>query len=84
MAGELVAYDGTDTIRLVEGPCTSQTVLSHVDASIQSEFRAAAVVLKGQKYEACWRPLPTAAHLVYEDGDQGIVPVSMLNQTVEI
>jgi hypothetical protein len=83
-AGELVAYDGKDTIYLTEAPCASQTVLSHVPDDVKPEFMKANVVLHGEKFTACWRITPTAAHLVYEDGDQGLVPLSLLETTVEI
>jgi hypothetical protein len=83
-AGELVAYDGNDTIRLTEAPCASVTVLSHVPDEVKPEFMKASVMLHGEKFTACWRITPVAAHLVYEDGDQGIVPLSLLETTVEI
>ena len=84
MAGQYVAFDGTDTIRLNEAPCTSPTVLSHLDADVRAEFHSASATLQGQKYEACWRITPIAAHLVYEDGDQGLVPLGKLNPTTDI
>lgn len=83
-AGELVAYDGKDTIRLTDAPCASDTVLSHVPDGARPEFMKADVVLHGEKFTACWRITPVAAHLVYEDGDQGLVPLSRLETTVEI
>ncbi|RYG14480.1 MAG: hypothetical protein EON92_02000 [Burkholderiales bacterium] len=83
-AGELVAYNGNDTIRLTEAPCTSESVLAHVPEEVRSDFMTANVTLKGERYTACWRITPVAAHLVYEDGDQGLVPVSILETTVEI
>ena len=84
LATELVAYTGSDRIRLADTPCTSQAVLEHLDASVQPLFRAATAVLEGKTYSACWRITPTAAHLIYEDGDQGLVPFSILNETVSI
>ncbi len=84
MANELVAYNGSDSIRLMDSECTSETVLRHLEPGTQSEFRAAAAVLQGQSFTACWRAIPAAAHLVYEDGDQGIIPVSTLKETTGI
>ena len=83
-AGELVASDRKGTIRLTEAPCVSETVLSHVPDEAKSEFMRAKVVLHGEEFTACWRITPVAAHLVYEDGDQGLVPLSLLETTVEI
>lgn len=84
MANELVAYNGTDSIRLTEAECTNETVIRHLEPGTQSEFRAATAVLQGQSFTACWRAIPSAAHLVYEDGDQGLIPVSTLKETVGI
>lgn len=84
MANELVAGNGSDSVRLLESECTNESVLKHLEPSTRSEFRAAMAVLQGQSFTACWRALPAAAHLVYEDGDQGIIPASTLKQTVGI
>jgi hypothetical protein len=35
-------------------------------------------VFQGQRYQACWRMMGNAAYLVYEDGDQGIIPAAEL------
>ncbi|MES2974928.1 MAG: hypothetical protein V4757_15040 [Pseudomonadota bacterium] len=84
MANELVAYNGADSIRLMDSECTNETVLKHLEPDTRPEFRAAAAMLQGKSFTACWRAIPSAAHLVYEDGDQGIIPVSTLKQTVGI
>jgi len=77
-ANDLVARQGGDTIRLVNAACTSQEVLSRVAPQLRAQFRAAQATVDGRSYTACWRMTPSAAHLVYEDGDQGIVPLSAL------
>ncbi len=84
MANELVANNGSDSIRLMDAERTNETVIKHLDPGTRSEFRAATAVLQGQYFMACWRALPSAAHLGYEDGDQGILPASTLTQTVGI
>lgn len=78
MASELVARQGSDTIRLANAACTSEPVLNRLDPQLRSQFRAASAVVQGRTYSACWRMTPTAAHLVYEDGDQGLVPLADL------
>jgi hypothetical protein len=35
-------------------------------------------VVEGQTFTACWRVVGNAAHLLYEDGDQGIIPLAEL------
>jgi len=78
MAGDLVARQGGDIIRLAEAECTSELVLNRIEPQLKAQFRAAVAVVGGQTYTACWRPAGRAAHLIYEDGDQGLVPVSEL------
>jgi hypothetical protein len=42
------------------------------------EYKSATAVVDGQTFNACWRPVGNAAHLMYEDGDQGLIPLSDL------
>ena len=77
-AQDLVARQGEDTIRLAESECTDKGVLGRVPPQFHSQFRAATAVVAGHTFSACWRKAGNAAHLVYEDGDQGIVPLSDL------
>ena len=78
LANYLVARQGGDTIRLVNAACTSEEVLARVAPQLRPQFRAALATVDGRTYAACWRMTPSAAHLVYEDGDQGLVPLSAL------
>lgn len=84
LAGDLVANQGTDVIRLSEAACTNEAVLNRIEPEARQHFRAAWATVQGQKYQACWGPLPTAVYLIYEDGDQGVVPVSRLQKPVDI
>jgi hypothetical protein len=78
IAGELVARQGSDTIRLADAACTSEPVLSRLQPQTRSQFRAATAFVQGRTFVACWRMTPNAAHLVYEDGDQGLIPLTDL------
>ena len=77
-AEELVARNGNDSVRLGEAPCTSELVLSRLQPQMQSQYKAASAVVEGQSFAACWRVVGNAAHLMYEDGDQGIIPLAEL------
>jgi hypothetical protein len=77
-AQDLVARQGTDSVRLADGPCTSQEVLGKLDPRLQKEYRAATAEVQGRTFSACWRMTSQGAHLLYEDGDQGLVPASDL------
>jgi len=76
MADELVASNGNDSIRLSDSPCSSQEVLKQLEPRFHKIMMDASAELQGKKFKACWVPDGDAAHLLYEDGDQGLVPLS--------
>lgn len=75
---DLIARQGEDSVRLTEESCKSELVLSRLEPGMHGEFRAASAVLQGQRFNACWRMMGNAAYLVYEDGDQGVIPATEL------
>ena len=77
-AQDLIARQGDDSVRLSENACKSELVLSRIEAGTAGEYRAASAVFQGQRFQACWRMMGNAAYLVYEDGDQGIIPAHEL------
>ena len=77
-AEDLVAREGNDSVRLASAPCENQTVLKLVEPNTHSEYKAATATVQGQSFVACWRAMGNVAHLVYEDGDQGIIPIGEL------
>ena len=78
IAGDLVARQGSDSVRLAEGPCKVEQVLSQLDPRLQKIYKEATATVQGRTFAACWRMTPNGAHLLYEDGDQGLVPTSDL------
>ncbi|HSV82682.1 MAG TPA: hypothetical protein VLK85_26090 [Ramlibacter sp.] len=77
-ADQLVARQGSDSVRLSDAACKSELVLSRLEPGLQEEYRAATAVFQGQNFVACWRVMGGVAHLIYEDGDQGIIPMQEL------
>ena len=77
-AQELIARQGDDSVRLSETACSSELVLRRLEPAAADEYKAASAVFQGQRFTACWRIMGNVAHLVYEDGDQGIIPVQEL------
>jgi len=77
-ADDLVASNGKDSVRLSDGPCKIEQVLNQLEPKYHREFKAASAQLKGQTYQACWHVLGASALLLYEDGDQGLIPLSDL------
>ena len=77
-AQDLVARQGNDSVRLGDAPCKSELVLGRLQPQQKEEYKSASAVLDGQTFQACWRPMGSAAHLMYEDGDQGLIPLQDL------
>ncbi len=76
LADELGASNGTDSVRLSDSPCSSEQVLRQLTPQFRAVLRDASAVVQGQTYKACWIVRGNVAHLLYEDGDQGIIPLA--------
>jgi hypothetical protein len=77
-AQDLVARQGNDSVRLGDKPCSSQLVLGRIQPQQAEDYRQASAVVDGQTFQACWRSMGSAALLMYEDGDQGLIPLQEL------
>ncbi|MFI4927478.1 MAG: hypothetical protein ACHP7E_07305 [Burkholderiales bacterium] len=77
-AQDLVARQGDDSVRLSDDTCKSEHILGRIEPGTAGEFHAASAMFQGQRFQACWRLVGNAAYLIYEDGDQGIIPASEL------
>ena len=77
-AQDLIARQGDDSVRLSDEACKSDLVLSRLEPGDVKEYHAASAMFQGQRFQACWRMVGNAAYLVYEDGDQGIIPAHEL------
>ncbi len=75
-ADEVVASSGRDTVRLSNAPCTNAAVLARLKPQFHTVLRHASATVQGQTYTACWVVEGSSAHLLYEDGDQGLIPLS--------
>ena len=81
-AQSLVARSGADSVRLSEQPCPVQI---HDKLPAPPDFfKAALVHFRGVHYIACWRLVGISAHLVYEDGDQGLIPMAEFKEDVGV
>jgi hypothetical protein len=75
-ADEVVASNGVDSVRLSDSQCSSDKVLEQIEPGMRAQLKDATAVIDGQSLKACWILDGKSAHLVYEDGDEGIVPLS--------
>jgi hypothetical protein len=77
-AQDLIARQGDDSVRLSDDACKSDLIISRLEPGDIKEYHAASAVFQGQRFNACWRMMGNAAYLIYEDGDQGIIPATEL------
>jgi hypothetical protein len=76
MAEEVVASNGVDSVRLSDGQCSSAKILDQLEPALRDQLKDATATIGGQQFKACWTIDGQVAHLVYEDGDEGLVPLS--------
>lgn len=82
---DAIAKRGDDWVRIMAAACTNEAVRAAITmlGGEPDQFLAATARLHGQNYQACWRPIGTGAFLVYDDGDQGVVPQAALKPVPE-
>ena len=80
MADELVASNGQDSVRLTDKPCSNEQVLQQLTPRARDMMKDANATVGGQQFRACWVVDGESAHLLYEDGDQGLIPLTDFKQ----
>lgn len=80
-----IARSGSNWVRLTLKPCTdAATVAALQEQGLDPEsFRAARSEFGGVPHAACWMPAQGGAVLVYDDKDQGYIPVDALKAVPE-
>lgn len=79
------ARQGNDFVRITARPCKDEKVLAAIAMHGRNplDFRSARARFAGVEYVACWAMMGNAAYLIYEDGDQGVVPQADLKPVPE-
>lgn len=72
----LMASNGQDSVRLYDTPCMALAVLLQLAPKFQDKMRKAEAIVGGTPFMACWIVDGDSAHLLYEDGDQGLIPLA--------
>jgi len=80
LADELVASNGQDSVRLTDQPCSNEQVLKQLTPKFRDAMKDASATVGGQPFRACWIVDGDSAHLLYEDGDQGLIPLADFKQ----
>lgn len=81
VSADMVAKNGDDTVVLMDKPCPYGSVLRYIDEKHRDRFKKADTRVSGQRYFACWVEVDGLVMLVYEDGDQGMVPLAMFKDS---
>jgi hypothetical protein len=81
---DYVAKSGKDSVRLTELPCPVE-ILKLVPEGTRGYYLAAFVQVNGKAYNACWAvAAQDAVHLMYADGDQGLLPIAHFKNEVGV
>jgi hypothetical protein len=75
-ADVLITSNGQDSVRLYDTPCVNLAVLAHIHARYHDQMRRADAMVGSKPFAACWIVDGDSAHLMYEDGDQGLIPLT--------
>ena len=84
LADSAIFRAGADSVEITEEPCHA-AVVPLIPAEILEHFRAANAVISGKLIKACWALRGDGyAHLVYEDGDEGLIPAGSFRKTRQL
>jgi hypothetical protein len=74
MAAPFARSSSGDWVRLLDKPCAAE-VLALIPEAERDQYHAAKAQIDGKQFDACWEVVADAGavHLVYADGDQGLV-----------
>lgn len=76
LADYLVATNGRDTVRLSQAACP-KAVLAVMKPELRGHVKAAQSTVGGKEFQACWSLLqPGFVSLIYEDGDEALIPMA--------
>ena len=73
-AGERIARDGKDYVRIIDSPCVHAGTLAHIRPQWRAKFQKAEASISGQRWFACWIEHDSGAiYVIFEDGDEGMM-----------
>jgi hypothetical protein len=76
-----VARNGDDMIVLMDKQCPYAEVQIRLQQAPDGDkYQKADTRINGKRFFACWRSVIDVVHLVYEDGDQGLVPAAFFEE----
>lgn len=83
LGAQRVYTQGSDEVRVFDTPCVSVETLNRIPPNEREGWNKAAGRVSGQRFFGCWRALGDAIYILWEDGDQGVVPLEDLKPIPE-
>lgn len=74
------AKAGGDWIRIHDSPCVSAQTLALIPEKYRADFRKAQGKLGGEVFFGCWTTLDGVVFILWEDGDQSMIPEQAFKQ----
>lgn len=82
--GDRIGRQGEDEVKLFESPCVSVETYMRIPEGERRSYSKAVGLFQGQKFFGCWKPMGEGVYILWEDGDQGIIPGHELQPLTEI
>jgi hypothetical protein len=67
---------GDDWIRIFDSPCVSAETMMRIPPAMRDQFRKVQARIGGQTFFGCYVFRNDAVYVIYDDGDQGVIPLS--------
>lgn len=82
-SADATATFGTDSVTLRDKACPA-SVLERITPEHRSNFRKADGLVNGKPYLGCWVLERDVVFLMWEDGDQGIIPAKNFKEAKSV
>lgn len=79
-ADAVAKNESGDYVRITQSPCT----LPSVSYELRPLFQAGVANIQGKDYKVCWALAQDQVFLLYEDGDQGMIPANAFKKVPEV
>ena len=81
-AGTRTFRQGADEVHVQDAPCMHPVLLAYAARMVpDTEFQRAYAVIGGKRFDGCWRAVQGGVvHLIWEDGDQGVLSESSFTE----
>lgn len=85
LAAERIARQGDDEVHVFDSPCVSAQTIARIPENAREGWGKVQGRYQGERFFGCWRPMGDAAvFILWEDGDQGIIPLQELKPALEV